>query len=186
MSVLEIFLIGVSLSMDAFAVSLCKGLSMKELNVRSCLIIGLYFGLFQGIMPLIGYYLGETFESTITSIDHWATFIMLLIVGINMIRETLSNEVSTINDEIDFKTMIPLAIATSIDALAVGITFSFFEINIFASIILIALTTFTLSVIGTYIGNKFGSKYSKVSSIIGGIILIILGTKILFEHLGLI
>ena len=137
-------------------------------------------------MPLIGYLLGETFESAITSVDHWATFIMLLIIGINMIRETLSNETSTISDDTSFKIMIPLAIATSIDALAVGITFSFFEINIIKSILLIGITTFTITVIGTYIGNRFGSKYDKIASIIGGIILIVLGIKILFEHLGLI
>lgn len=186
MGILGIFLIGVGLAMDAFAVSICKGLSMKKLNYKKMIIIALYFGLFQGLMPLIGYLLGTSFQSIIESVDHWIAFILLSLIGANMIRETFSEEEDNINDKVDFKTMILLAIATSIDALVVGVTFAFLKVNLILSVLIIGVVTFILSLIGVFIGNKFGNKHEKVASIIGGIILLLMGIKILIEHLGII
>lgn len=183
MSILELIIIGIGLATDAFAISICKGLSMRKFNIKKGIIIGIYFGVFQGLMPLIGYLLGHSFEKYITSIDHWIVFILLFIIGFNMIKETLSNENYNYNDKVDSKTMIPFAVATSIDALAVGITFAFLKVNIIPSIILIATITFVISIIGVKIGNNFGNKYEKKAQIIGGIILIIMSFKILFEHL---
>jgi putative Mn2+ efflux pump MntP len=187
MTFFDILLLGVSLSMDAFAVSICKGLSMKKLDLRKAVIIGLYFGFFQAFMPLIGYFFGSIFQNLITSIDHWIAFLLLGFIGFNMIKESFSNDDSeNLNDSVDFKTMIVLAIATSIDALAVGITFSFLEVNILFSILLIGITTFLFSFIGVFVGNKFGSKFKNKAEAIGGIVLIIIGLKILLEHLGII
>lgn len=186
MKILEIFLIGVGLAMDAFAVSICKGLSMKKINYKKAIIIALYFGIFQAIMPVIGYFLGTTFESLVTQIDHWIAFILLGIIGINMVKEAFSKESENCNDKVDFKTMILLAIATSIDALAVGITFAFLKTEILSAVIIIGVITFMLSLIGVKIGNKFGDKYEKNAEIFGGIILILMGIKILIEHLGII
>ena len=185
MSILEIFLIGISLAMDAFAVSICKGLSMKKINWKKAIIIGLYFGGFQALMPLIGYLLGEAFESLVTQIDHWIIFILLFIIGLNMIRESFQDESKNINDNVSFKIMIVLAIATSIDALAVGITFAFLEVNILLSVLIIGIITFIISLLGVKIGNKFGDKYENKAELLGGIILILIGVKILLEHLGL-
>lgn len=186
MGILEIFLVGVGLAMDAFAVSICKGLSMKKLDWKKAIIIALYFGIFQAVMPVIGYFLGTTFESLVTQIDHWIAFILLGIIGINMIKEAFSNDSENVNDKVDFKTMIILAIATSIDALAIGITFAFFKTNLLLAVIIIGIITFVLSLIGVKIGNKFGNKYEKKSEIFGGVILILIGVKILIEHLGII
>lgn len=186
MNFIEIFLIGISLAVDAFAVSICKGLSMKKYEVKKGLIIGVYFGIFQGIMPIIGYLLGTTFENLITSIDHWIAFVLLLTIGANMIREALSKYEETNNDKVDIRTMIPLAVATSIDALAIGITFAFLKVNILTATIIITITTFILSIIGTKIGNKFGIKYKNKAELIGGLILIIMGIKILLEHLKIL
>ena len=186
MNFIEIFLIGISLAVDAFAVSICKGLSMKKYEVKKGLIIGIYFGIFQGIMPIIGYLLGTTFENLITSIDHWIAFVLLLTIGANMIREALSKYEETNNDKVDIRTMIPLAVATSIDALAIGITFAFLKVNILTATIIITITTFILSFIGTKIGNKFGIKYKNKAELIGGLILIIMGIKILLEHLKIL
>ena len=182
----EILLIGIGLAMDAFAVAVCKGLSMKKFDTKKALIIGLYFGIFQGGMPVLGYLLGTTFESFITRIDHWIAFVLLTTIGANMIREAFSNETNTNNDLVDFKTMLPLAIATSIDALAVGITFAFLKVNIIAASLTIGITTFIMSFLGSKIGNKFGTKYEKKAEFIGGLILIIIGLKILLEHLAII
>ena len=176
-------LLGIGLAMDAFAVSICKGLSMKKIDYKKCTIVGIYFGLFQALMPLLGFYLGSTFKDLITSFDHWIAFGLLVLIGANMIRESFGKDESS-NDRVDFKTMLPLAIATSIDALAIGVTFSFLEVNIFRSIIIIGITTFVFSFVGVIIGNLFGSKYKKRAEIFGGIILILLGIKILLEHLG--
>lgn len=184
MGIIEILLIAVGLAMDAFAVSICKGLSMKKLNYKT-LIIGLYFGLFQALMPLIGYLLGTSFESLITKIDHWIAFALLSIIGINMIVEIFEKEEEK-DDKVNFKTMIPLAIATSIDALAIGITLAFLNTNIILPVIIIGLVTLILSIIGVIIGYKFGHKFEKQSQIIGGIILIVIGLKILLEHLKII
>ena len=186
MNFIEIFLIGISLAVDAFVVSICKGLSMKKYEVKKGLIIGIYFGIFQGIMPIIGYLLGTTFENLITSIDHWIAFVLLLTIGANMIREALSEYEETSNDKVDIRTMIPLAVATSIDALAIGITFAFLKVNILTATIIITITTFILSIIGTKIGNKFGIKYKNKAELIGGLILIIMGIKILLEHLKIL
>ncbi len=172
--------------MDAFSVSICKGLATRKFSVKTALLCGLWFGLFQALMPLVGHYLGAQFEHFITHIDHWIAFGLLAIIGSNMIREALSND----EEECDancgstgFKTMLMLAIATSIDAFAVGVTFAFLKVNIWKSVIIIGITTFIFSFFGVKIGNIFGSRYSKVSEIIGGVILIILGLKILMEHL---
>ena len=186
MSFLEIFLIAIGLAADAFAVSVCFGLSMKKFDLKKGIIVGVYFGFFQGLMPVIGYFLGTTFENIITKIDHWIAFILLAIIGINMLKESFNKQCAMTHQNIDFKTMVPFAIATSIDALAVGITFAFLNTNITLSAITIGITTFILSTIGVAIGYKFGNKYEKKAQILGGIILILMGLKILFEHLGLL
>ena len=186
MSVIELILISIALAMDALAVSICKGLSMKKFSLKKPIIIGLYFGIFFVLMPLIGYLLGHSFEKYITSIDHWVAFILLFIIGFNMIKEVLSDENNTYNDKVDFKTMLPFAIATSIDALAVGITFAFLKVNIIPAILLVTIITLIISIIGVKIGNTFGKKYEKKAQIVGGIILIIIGIKILLEHLKII
>ena len=186
MSLLELFIIAVGLSMDAFAVAICKGLSVQQLKPRHALITGLYFGGFQALMPLIGYLLGVRFESFITSFDHWIAFILLALIGLNMIRESRSKEEEETNDSVDFRTMIVLAIATSIDALAIGITFAFLRTNIFVAAAIIGCVTFVTSLIGVKIGNLFGARYKSKAEFAGGIILILLGTKILLEHLGIL
>ncbi len=187
MGLIEIILIAISLAMDAFAVSICKGLSMKKMDWKKALIIGLYFGLFQGGMPLIGYLLGVGFEESIKFIDHWIAFGLLAFIGINMIKEALSkNEDDEVDDKVDFKTMFVLAVATSIDALAVGVTFAFLEVNIFLAICLITIITFIISCIGVKLGNVFGDKYEKKAELAGGIVLILIGIKILLEHLGIL
>lgn len=186
MNYIEIILIAVSLASDAFTVSICKGLSMKKNDIKKGIIVGLYFGIFQGIMPIIGYLLGYTFKDLIISIDHWVAFVLLCSIGLNMIRESFSNEEDKRNDQVDFKTMLPLSIATSIDALAIGITFAFLKVNIIVSSGIITITTFILSVIGVILGNKFGTKYKSKSEFLGGILLIVMGTKILLEHLDIL
>lgn len=186
MGILEIIIIAIGLAMDAFAVSICKGLSMKKMSWKKGLIIGGYFGFFQALMPLIGYLLGIGFQDKVTGIDHWIAFILLGIIGANMIKEALSKEEEGKNDSVNFKEMIVLAIATSIDALAVGITMAFLEVNIAVAIIIIGIITFAISVIGVKIGNIFGNKYEKKAEFAGGIILILMGIKILLEHLGII
>lgn len=187
MGIIEILLLGISLSMDAFAVSICKGLSMKKINWKKAVIIGVYFGIFQALMPTIGYFLGSAFESFVTSIDHWIAFILLTLIGGNMIKEAFGkDEKENCNDSVDFKTMIVLAIATSIDALAVGITFAFLDVNLPLAVSIIGLTTFIISLIGVKIGNKFGNKYEQKAQIVGGVVLLLIGLKILLEHLGII
>lgn len=186
MGLLELFILAVGLSMDAFAVSVCKGLSTQKLKAKHYLIIGAWFGGFQALMPTIGYFLGSTFEKYITSVDHWVAFVLLAIIGGNMIREGCSKEDGKANDSFSFKTMIVLAVATSIDALAVGITFAFLQYPIVKSITIIGCTTFCISIAGVYVGNFFGNKYKKRAEIVGGIILILIGVKILLEHLGIL
>ena len=185
MEVLELILIAVGLAMDAFAVSVCKGLSMSKMEWKKAVVIGLYFGGFQALMPLIGYILGVGFEDKIKSIDHWIAFILLVFIGINMIKEAFETKEES-NDKIDFKTMIILSIATSIDALAVGVTFAFLNVNILLAISLIGIITFIISMIGVKIGNVFGDKYETKAELAGGFILIFLGVKILLEHLGIL
>lgn len=186
MGLLEIIVIGLGLAMDSFAVSVCKGLSMKKLNWKHALIIATYFGIFQGGMPVIGFLLGSTFSSFVAGIDHWIAFILLAIIGGNMIKESTDDELEKRNDNIDVKTMLILAIATSIDALAVGITFAFFKANVVLSVLVIGIITFILSVIGVFLGFKFGDKFQNKAELTGGVILIIIGLKILLEHLGIL
>ena len=186
MNLFEILFIGVGLAMDAFAVSVCKGLSMKKIIWKNTLIIALYFGAFQALMPVLGYFLGSTFSSIVQKVDHWIAFILLAIIGGNMIKESTDDEIEKRNDRVDFKTMIILAIATSIDALAVGITFAFFKVNLLLAITIIGIITFVLSILGVLIGNKFGDKLQNKAELTGGIILIIIGLKILLEHLEII
>lgn len=186
MGIIEIILIGIGLAMDAFAVAVCKGLTMRKLEVKKCAIIGGYFGIFQGLMPLIGFILGISFQKIITQFDHWVAFILLGVIGVNMIKDSFSKESDSLNDKVNFKTMLPLAIATSIDALAIGITFAFLNVNILLAASIITLTTFILSMLGVVIGNKFGKKFEKKAEFAGGIILILIGMKILLEHLNIL
>ena len=177
MGAIEILLISIGLAMDAFAVSVCKGLAMKKMNWKKAAIIGLYFGIFQAVMPVIGYFLGTTFEIFITYVDHWVAFILLVGIGINMVKEAFNKKSENRNDNVDMKTMLVLSIATSIDALAIGITFACLKIHIVMPVITIGLITFIISVIGVKIGNRFGDKYGKKAEIMGGVILILLGIK---------
>ena len=187
---IEILLIGVGLSMDAFAVSICKGLGMTKVNRKQALTIGLYFGGFQALMPFVGWALGTRFESYITSIDHWIAFILLAFIGGKMVVEGYRLEedetVKELDPPLDMKEMFLLAIATSIDALVVGITFAFLNYPIVECIAIIGLTTFVLSIVGVVVGNMFGSRYQKKAEIAGGMILILIGLKILLEHLGIL
>ena len=182
MSLWEILIIGVGLSMDAFAVSVCKGLSVKKLKPKHSLIAGVYFGGFQALMPLVGWALGKQFEQLIKSVDHWIAFVLLGLIGAIMIRESFSAEEGQ-NDSFTFKTMIPLAIATSIDALAVGVTFAFLEVDILPAVALIGVTTFALSAAGIKIGSVFGDRFQSKAEFAGGVVLILMGIKILVEHL---
>lgn len=191
MGIVELFLIAVGLSMDAFAVSVCKGLAMKQCTFRKAGIVGLYFGVFQALMPLVGYLLGVQFKDAITSIDHWIAFVLLGIIGGNMIKEARQDGCEDgccehTDESLDFKTMIGLAVATSIDALAVGVTFAFLHVNIVPAVIFIGVITFTISAAGVKIGNVFGTKYQSKAELVGGVILILIGCKILLEHLGIL
>lgn len=185
----EIFLIGVGLSMDAFAVSVCKGLAMRKVNNTHAFVIALFFGGFQALMPFVGWMCGRNFEKYITSVDHWIAFGLLAVIGGKMLYEALHEEdedVQAGDPKLDIKELVVLAVATSIDALAVGITFAFLSYPIYQSIALIGYTTFVISFAGVYIGNVFGSKYEKGAEIAGGVILILIGVKILLEHLGIL
>ena len=227
MGLLELFILAIGLSMDAFAVSICKGLALPKINLKSAGIVGLWFGAFQALMPLIGYLLGVNFRSYIVSIDHWIAFVLLALIGANMIKEALSDDDEEeeaeirnlkrgpeegiigvcsldscsisptgqvalsradngIKEILGFKTMFLLAVATSIDALAMGVTFAFLNVNIIPAISFIGVVTFTCSAIGVKIGNIFGLKYKSKAEIAGGVILILLGCKILIEHLGIL
>ena len=188
MSLIELLLIAVGLSMDAFSVSICKGLTTKKFSWRMALICGLWFGGFQVLMPIIGYFLGAQFQEMIEAYDHWIAFGLLFLIGANMIREAVwgQKEESESSVALTFKTMFLLAIATSIDALAVGVTFACIQVRLWSSVIIIGITTFLFSILGVKIGHLFGSKYEKSAGVVGGIILIIIGLKILLEHLGII
>ena len=185
MGLIELFVLAVGLSMDAFAVSVCKGLAMARCDVKKAMTCGIWFGGFQALMPAIGYVLGRQFADYITAIDHWIAFVLLAFIGGNMIREAVSGEEEETDDSLDIKTMFLLAVATSIDALAAGITFAFLPgTNIVAAVSFIGIVTFVLSSLGVKIGNVFGMRYKKKAEIAGGAILLILGVKILLEHLG--
>lgn len=191
MGFIELFLIGVGLSMDAFAVSICQGLSMTKIKWGHALTVGLYFGGFQALMPFTGWMLGSQFAGRIQQYDHWVAFVLLVLIGGNMIREALSGEEDEAEDAaigagLDHKKLFLMAIATSIDALAVGVTFAFLDIAILPAIGIIGTTTFFISVAGVAVGCWFGARYKKRAEITGGIILVLLGVKILLEHLGVI
>lgn len=191
MEILELLLIGVSLSMDAFAVSLCQGLSMPRLNWRHAAVIALFFGGFQALMPAIGWLLGSQFAGYIQSFDHWVAFVLLLLIGGNMVREAFSPEEEeedgcSAGERLDLKRLFLMAVATSIDALAIGVTFAFLEVKILEAASVIGVTTFVISLAGVAIGNYFGTRYQKRAEITGGVILILLGTKILLEHLEIL
>lgn len=183
MNIIEIIIASFALAADAFAVSICKGLSYKKINLKSCLRIGLFFGMFQGLMPLLGYFFGSVFEKYIEAIDHWIAFGLLLYIGISMIKDAYKKE--EIKDDDSLKNIIILSIATSIDALTYGIAYyyGYGENNMILAFTSIGIITFILSSLGVYIGNKFGNKFEKTSRIIGGIVLIALGIKILIEHI---
>ncbi len=186
MGLIELFILAVGLSMDAFAVSVCKGLSVGKVKPKHTLIAGAWFGGFQALMPLIGYFLAGLFAEYIDTFDHWIAFILLAIIGANMIKEALSKDEEEVDNAMDAKSMFLMAIATSIDALAVGVTFAFLKVNVWFAVIAIGVTTFVLSAIGVKIGSVFGTKYKSKAEFVGGLILILLGVKILLEGLGII
>ena len=191
MGFFELFLLAVGLSMDAFAVSVCKGLCMKKADLKSMAICGAWFGGFQALMPLIGFFLGTLFADAIEAFDHWIAFGLLALIGANMLKEAFCKEETDSCDiegvDLSFKTMLVMAIATSIDALAVGISLAMAgDVNILAAVVLIGVITFSLSAVGVKIGNVFGSRYEKKAQFCGGVILILLGLKILLEHLGVL
>lgn len=188
MSVLEILILAVGLSMDAFAVSICKGLAVKRIDMGKAGIVGLWFGGFQALMPMIGYFLGSHFSNAIQSVDHWVAFILLSLIGANMIREALSRDEDAGRDSgsLSFKTMLMLAVATSIDALAAGITFAFLDVNIVGAVSIIGCTTCIISMAGAKVGSVFGTKYKSKAELTGGVMLILLGLKILLEHTGIL
>lgn len=187
MSLFELFLIGIGLSMDAFAVAVCKGLSMRRIDKKATFSIALAFGGFQALMPLIGYLLGSRFAGLIESFDHWIAFVLLAFIGCNMIKESREEaEEEAAFTGISLKELLVLAVATSIDALAVGVTFAFLGVAIVEAITIIGCTTFVLSLAGVYVGNVFGAKYKSRAELTGGIILVLIGVKILLEHLGVL
>ena len=183
MGLLDLFITAVALSMDAFAVAVSKGLSVRRVRLKHGLITGAYFGGFQALMPLLGFFLASSFAEYIRRFDHWIAFGLLALIGANMLREALSGEDEEMNDSFSFKTMLPLAIATSIDALATGVSFAVTDTNIWLAIALVGATTFAFSAAGVKIGNVFGAKYKSKAELAGGLILILMGAKILIEHL---
>lgn len=190
MSIIELLLIGIGLSMDAFAVAICKGLAMRRINYRHTLIIALSFGGFQALMPYIGWLLGSRFARYITRYDHWIAFLLLLFIGGKMIWDTLhegdGDDTDFAGERLDIKELLLMAVATSIDALAMGITFAFLSVKIGVACGIIGAATFLISALGVFIGNRFGAKYKNKASMTGGIILILIGFKVLLEHLGVL
>lgn len=184
MGIGELFLIAVGLSMDAFAVAICKGLSLQKLRARDALVVGLYFGVFQAGMPLIGFLLGGAFANVISRYDHWITFVLLALIGGNMIKESREQDCDC-DASLRVLDMLGLAVATSIDALAVGVTFAFLEVSILPAVSLIGVTTFVLSALGVLLGHLFGLKYKSRAELFGGVVLVLMGLNILLEHLGL-
>lgn len=182
MSLFEILVIAIGVSMDAFAVAICKGLSVSKLRPSHALKTGLWFGGFQALMPLIGYYAGVRFADVVSSVDHWIAFILLGFIGANMIKESLSCEEESHDSDFSFKTMLAMAVATSIDALAVGVSFAFLRVRIWMAVLIIGLMTALFSIAGVRIGNIFGSRYKSLAELVGGVILLLMGVKILIEH----
>lgn len=185
MNLIDLIVTAVALSMDAFAVSISKGLSCRRYQLKNSLITGFYFGGFQALMPVVGFVLGFRFEDAIKSVDHWIAFIMLAFIGINMIRESFG-KAETVEDCFCPKEMLVMAVATSIDALVVGISFAFLSVNILSAAGIIGLTTFVLSAAGVYVGHLFGARFKSAAEFAGGVILILIGLKVLLEHLGII
>lgn len=187
MSLISLFVLALGLSMDAFAVAVCKGLALKQASPRDAGIVGLWFGGFQALMPLLGYFVGAQLKDSIMAYDHWVAFGLLALIGGNMIREALSHSQEAAPDSaLSFRAMLPMAVATSIDALAVGVTFAFLDVNIWGAVSLIGFTTCVLSMLGVKAGSLFGARYEKKAELLGGVILILLGVKILLEHLGVL
>ena len=186
MGLIQLFILAVGLSMDAFAVSICKGLSIRKLTLRQALIVGVWFGAFQALMPAIGWLLGSAFTNLIESVDHWIAFVLLALIGGNMIREAFSREEEEPDPSLAPATMLLLAVATSIDALAVGVTFAFLRVDVLPAVTLIGVCTFLISATGVKIGNVFGSRYKSGAELAGGIVLVLIGVKILLEHLGIL
>ena len=187
MSFAEIIILGVALSMDAFAVAICKGLSLQKLKVRHAVIVGAYFGLFQAMMPALGYLLAFQFEKFITSFSHWIAFALLLLIGANMIKESCACE-EEVNPAFHFRAMLPLAVATSIDAMAVGVSFAFVGMDVprlLFAVLVIGVTTFTLSMVGVKVGHVFGAKYKRKAELAGGVVLILLGINMVLNHYGI-
>lgn len=186
MGFVDLLILAVGLSMDAFAVSICKGLSIQRLKLRHAVTVGLWFGVFQALMPSIGYLLGYAFADLIAAVDHWIAFVLLAIIGGNMIRESLGKDEEDCNPSLAFGEMLMLAVATSIDALAVGVTFAFLRVNLLPAVTLIGVCTFLISAVGVKIGNAFGSRYKSKAELLGGVVLVLIGLKILLEHLGVL
>ncbi len=186
MSLLTLFITAVGLSMDAFAVSVCKGLALKKIGFKNACIVGLWFGGFQALMPFLGYLLGSGFKRSVETIDHWIAFVLLSLIGLSMIREALAKEEDRTDGSLSARAMFPLAVATSIDALAVGVTYAFLQVSIVPAVSFIGGITFLLSMVGVKAGNMFGTRYKSKAELAGGVILILIGVKILLEHLGLI
>ena len=185
MSILELFILAVGLSMDAFAVSVCKGLSLGKIKPKHMCIAGAWFGGFQALMPLIGYFLGSFFAEMIEKYDHWVAFVLLAIIGGNMIKESFCKD-EKVDSSMDVKSMLLLAIATSIDALAVGVTFAFLQVQIVHAVSFIGVITFIFSAVGVKIGSVFGTKYKSKAELFGGIVLVLIGIKILLEGIGVL
>lgn len=186
MGFVELLLLAVGVSMDALAVAICKGLSIRKLKLRHALIVGAWFGVFQALMPTLGWLLASAFSDLITAVDHWIAFVLLAFIGGNMIREALSREEETCDPSLAFPAMLLLALATSIDALALGVTFAFLQVDILPAVLLIGLCTFAISAVGVKIGNVFGVRFKSKAELLGGAVLILIGVKILLEHLGVI
>lgn len=187
MGLIELIILSVGLAMDAFAVAICKGLGMKKVTLKKAGIVGAYFGVFQAVMPLIGYLVGFRFQDKIKAVDHWIAFILLVVIGINMVKESLSKDEEEIEEaDLGFKSMIMLSIATSIDALAVGIIFAFLKVSIIPAVAFIGIITLVISMSGVKIGNVFGDKFKSKAELLGGVILICIGLKILLEYTGII
>lgn len=191
MGFIELFVIGVGLSMDAFAVAVCKGLGMKMVNWRHAFVIALMFGGFQGLMPLIGWALGSQLTSLIEPVDHWIAFILLVVIGGKMLWDAFRGDdgcetCGCAEEKLDMRELLMMAVATSIDALAVGVTFAFLGVNVMAAVVVIGVTTFALSFVGVVVGNRFGARFEKPATVAGGVVLVLIGLKILLEHLGVI
>lgn len=191
MGFIELFVIGVGLSMDAFAVAVCKGLGMKMVNWRHAFVIALMFGGFQGLMPLIGWALGSQLTSLIEPVDHWIAFVLLAFIGGKMLWDAFRGDdgcetCGCAEEKLDMRELLMMAVATSIDALAVGVTFAFLGVNVMAAVVVIGVTTFALSFVGVVVGNRFGARFEKPATVAGGVVLVLIGLKILLEHLGVI